>query len=1058
MKTKFNGILTLLLALIVQISFAQDKTISGTVSDESGPLPGVTVLKKGTTQGTETDFDGNYSIKTKTGDVLVFSFVGMKTTQKTVGNSNTINVVLENDNVLEEVVVTALGIKKEKKALGYSVASIKSEEIQGKPTVDVADALTGKVAGVDIISGGSTVGAGANIIIRGYSSITGNNQALIVVDGVPISSASNATNDFDTAYGASSGSRMSDIDQNNIKNIEVLKGLSATVLYGEEGRNGVILITTKTGSSGSSNKKTSVTVNSSVFFSEITGLPEWQDTYGNGFQGSASRAFSNWGAKFSEVSEVPHIYAGNSFQSIQGGGSYADFFPEYVGQSYAYKPYDNVEGFFRTGASIVNSILLNGGGEKSRFSLSYTNSDVEGITPGNAIIRNNLSVGGSANLDNGLVVSGSMNYINSDMKTPPSAASYGSNASAGASSIFANVLYTPRSVDLNGLPWEDSLNRSVYYRTDNSIQNPYWTVNNEKYQESTDRVQGKVSLSYPITDNMNIMYRAGLDSYTLEKTFSVNKGGITFDGLGRLDKEFVRERIWNHDLILTGNQGITSDISLDYTFGLNSKRTNYEQLVANYSDQLVYDGFFSNNFVNRNAGSFYSDTVNKMGVYAAANLSYKNFLYLNLVGRNDWASTHESGNNSLFYPGASISLLPLKAFNIDTNGAVNFLKLRGGYGSSARFAGPYNTRNTLDVRANYWLTGDNTSVNVNNVSNTRGNPNLKPELQTEIEFGIEGKFLKNRVSLDLSVYQRNAKDQIINRQLDASTGVTDMLINAGELETKGIEALLTVTPIKNENFSWDTTFNFGSFESIIVDLPDDVDQISLNGFTNLGNFAKEGEAFNAIMGTTVERDANGNKVVLDNGYWKVDNDISVIGNPNPDYTLTVGNKFKYKNFNLGFQFDFVKGGDVLSYTVASVLARGLTADTDVDRGQTVILGGIRESDGAANATQISLTDYYFDNFLYGAREALIYDATHLKLREISFGYTLTKEQLNNTPFSDVSVSFIANNLWRKAFNMPDAHQGYDPTASSLGVSNSKGLDFMVGPSTKRYGVSLKASF
>jgi len=510
MKTKFKGILTLLLAFVVQTTFAQENTVSGTVSDVSGVLPGVSILIKGTKTGTETDFDGKYTIQANTGDVLVFRYLGYTMVEKTVSSSNQINLTLEaNASVLDEIVVTAQGIKKSKKALGYSSATVKAADIEGKPNVDIAQALNGKVAGVEILSGGSTAGAGANITIRGYSSITGSNQPLIVVDGIPISSAANRQNGFNSANGASSGSRLSDIDQNNISNMEVLKGLSATVLYGEEGRNGVILITTKTGNSSSrKNKKMSVSVTSSLFFSEITGLPEWQNTFGNGWQGSASKAFSNWGANFNDVTEVPHIYENNSYQSSQGGGSYNDFFPEYVGATYAYKPYDNVEGFFRKGASLVNSVNFSGGSENTRFNASYTNTDTEGITPGNAIVRNNLSIGGSSKLDNGLVITGSINYILSDLTSPPTASSRGSNADGGSSSVFANVLYTPRSVNLNGLPWEDSLNRSVFYRSDGSIQNPYWTINNEKYSEDTDRINGKLALSYPITDNINILLRS----------------------------------------------------------------------------------------------------------------------------------------------------------------------------------------------------------------------------------------------------------------------------------------------------------------------------------------------------------------------------------------------------------------------------------------------------------------------------------------------------------------------------------------------------------------------
>ena len=1059
MRTKFNGILTLLLAFVVHISFAQEKTISGTVSDQDGlPLPGVNIVVVGTTNGTQTDFDGNYSISASEGQTLLYTYIGQKDVRQAVGASNSMNVQMEDDaQALEEVVVTAQGIRREKKALGYSVTSVGSEELENKPATDVAQALSGKVAGVEILSGGSMDGAGANINIRGYSSITGSNQPLIVVDGVPISSASNGQSGFTSRSGASSGSRLSDIDQSNIDKLEVLKGLSATVLYGEEGRNGVILITTKTGSGG--NKKSSVSVSSSVYFNDITGLPDWQNSFGNGWQGSASKAFSNWGARFDEVNEVPHIYANNSYQSSQGGGSFNDFFPEYVGATYDYKPYDNVGGFFRTGTSLVNSVNFSGGSDKSSFSLNYSNTNNSGITPGNKNIKNQIGINAQTTLDNKITVSGAMNFSSNYFKAPPSAGSFGSNASGGSSSVFANVMYTPRSTNLNGLPWEDSLHRSVYYRSNNSIQNPYWTVANETYSEDTDRVYGKVSVSYPISENLNITWRTGYDSYTTDETFSVNKGGINYGGLGLYVKNQYRERTQNHDLILTFQKDFSEDFNMDFLVGLNGKKNTYEQFSGVYTDQLVYGSFFANNFVNKNAGSFYNQQVNRLGAYANTTLGYKRFVYLNLSARNDWASTHESANNSLFYPGASISFLPMDAFNIDKGGVVNYLKLRAGYGTSARFADPYNTRNVLSIGTKAWLNvgQDNSVINTNGISNSIGNPDLKPELQEEIEVGLEGKFFNSRMNVDLSLYKRNAKDQIISRDLDPASGATNTLQNAGELETKGIELLIDGDIIRTEDFTWNASINFTKYESIVVDLPDDVDQISLAGFTNQGNFAKKGEPFNVLMGSYVERDDAGNPIILDDGYWKVSNDIGVIGNPNPDWIANLSSSINYKNFNLGVAVEYTQGGDILSYTASTLLARGLTADTDVDRGLTVVLPGVTQA-GDVNTTQISLTDYYFDNYLYGADEAIIYDATLLRLREVSLGYSVPAKALEKTPFGSVTFSLLANNLWRKAFNFPDAHQSMDPAVSSLGVSNSKGLDYMSGPATKRYGLSIKATF
>ncbi|WP_299122134.1 SusC/RagA family TonB-linked outer membrane protein [uncultured Tenacibaculum sp.] len=1057
-KTKLNGILTLILALIMQISFAQERVISGNVSDESGPLPGVAIIKKGTTKGTETNFDGNYSIKAKKGEILVFSFLSMKKVEKVVGNSDQINVIMKNDNLLDEVVVTAQGVKKEKRALGYSVATVNSEQLSNKPQNDVARALAGKVPGVSIVGGGGVSGAAANINIRGISSINGNNSPLFVIDGVLVSSSTNTQSGALSSSGASTASRISDIDPNNIASLSILKGLNATVLYGSQGRNGVVLITTKTGAGNNKNGKTWANISTSYYVNAISSTPDYQNTYGNGWQLGSGKAFSNWGPKFTPGATINHPYSGNTYATTQGGGSFDTFFPQFVGQTYEYKPYNSVDNFFKPGDIVNVSLSLGKASEDYSYSMSFSNLEETGFTPGSTLDRQNFSIGGSANLDHGLSIQGNINVSITNKKNPPTAGSTGtSNVGDGAAGVYANVLYTPRSIDLNNLPYQDSQGRSVYYRSSNDIQNPLWTVNNQYVKEKTPRVNGKFQASLKLFEGASLTWKTGFDIYSETQEFFSNKGGIQI-ALGSYQKIKNTEFTWDHSALFNYEANLNDNISLESSIGFSIYNNTFERLSSNYSEQLVFNKFFASNFVNKNAGSFYNEESKILGLFGTATFGYKKYLYLNIAGRNDWASTHEIANRSIFYPSTSISFIPTSAFpSLKSKYGLNYLKLRGGYATSANFANPYRTRATLGIGSNLWLLdGTGNPINTNSVSNVLANPNLKPELLSEIEIGLDAKLVNNRIGIDLSLYRKNAKDQIVNQSLDPSTGATSTTINAGELETKGIELGLNLIPIKNENFNWDTYFNFNSVRTKVISLPNGIKELRTAGpFTNLANFAIVGEQYNLIKGSYIQRDANNNPIVNEQGFYTLAPGEKVIGNPNPDFTLNFTNNIRYKNWNLGMQWDYVKGGDIYSATAYTLTSRGLTKNTDFDRSIPVILPGVK-ADGTPNDIQISANDAYWAGSAFSS-EFRIYDATTIRLREISLTYKFTKEMLKGTFFNNVSLSLTGNNLWFKAVNMPDAIN-FDPEVTSLGVSNSRGFDLLTGPTSKRYGLSLNLSF
>ncbi len=1098
MKTKFSGILTLLLAFVVQITFAQEKTISGTITGQDGlPLPGVNIIVQGTTNGSQTDFDGKYSINASAGQVLLFTYVGLKDRTITVGASNTINVTMEEDAaVLDEVIVTAQGIRREKKALGYAVSEVESKDIEQRPDSDIARVLSGKASGVDIQSQNGTSGSATNVVIRGYTSINGSNQALFVVDGVPFSSSTNSQDDFVT--GNVGSSRFLDIDPNNIASISVLKGLAAATLYGADGRNGVILITTKANSGKAGPKKTDITINQSYFFNKIASLPDYQDNYGNGFNQAFGWFFSNYGPNFNpngvdgylndpsglidDNGTLPHPYSTSNFLRRFLGGQ-NELFQQFQGVRYDYKPYNSVEDFFRTGGISSTSINVRGASTDGdiTYNANYGNTTDEGFTPGNRVRRNNLSVGGTAKLSNKFTVSGILNYSNTDFVTPPVAAGDG-NANFGLS-VFGQVFFTPRSVDLNGLPFELPENGgSIYYRNGNDIVNPRWIIKNAQRSQLTNRVYGQSSLSYDFTDNLKLTYRLGIDFYNERNKGYSNKNGVNDeqDVFGFLDTYDNNSKNINHYAALNGLINLTSDekLNLNFVVGATSLSEVFDQQGVASTRQIVFGIQRHFNFANQTPIQFTQER-NIAGVFGDLSFEYDNFLYLSLSARNDWVSNLTKENNSQFYPSASISFLPTSAFEGFGDGnswGLNYLKLRAGLGSSAGFPTGYPTLNTIGqfTRQNGGDRGGAGGIVTNTVSNILANPDLKPELISEIEVGFDARFLKNRLDVSLSYYKRTTEDLIVFKPLAPSTGFTDTQTNIGKVEGTGWEADLgfDIFQSKTEGgFSWNSRVNFTTNEQIVTEQEDD--QIVYAGFTNQGNAAIEGQQLGVLIGSRIQRDANGNLVVGTDGFYRFQEEIAIdangnevplgtegsrtispiIGNPNPDYVMNFINSISFKNFTLGFQISHVKGGDIYSQTIGTLLGRGLI---NPDRRETFILPGVT-LDGEPNRQQIDNASFYFDNILFGPTELRVYDASVIRLNEVSLSYNLPQRWLDNTPFGSLSITASGNNLWYDAYNTPD-RANFDPNVAGLGVGNGRGFDYLNGPSAKRYGMSVKITF
>lgn len=1053
MKTKYNQILTAIFLMVGVVAFAQ-QSISGSVTDESGvPLPGATVVVQGTNNAAVTDFDGNFSINAEIGDTLEASYVGYSPNAQ-VANSVNVNFVLSQSNELDEVVITAQGITRDKKSLGYAVSTLRSEDVQSKPSTDLARALTGKAAGVNIRQTSGLSGTGTNIIIRGYSSINGSNQPLFIVDGIPFNSDTNGDRSFVTG-GATASSRFLDIDPNNIKEVNILKGLSATTLYGQEGRNGVVLITTKTGSSSESSKKFEATLNTSYYVNEVANLPEYQNTYGNGFYQNYSAAFSNWGPSF-DTRGSNGVAADGTVKHWYNRDNLADVFPEFQGVRIPYRAYNSVEQFFTSGTISTTSLNVSQSYDKGNISMNFGHTDDTGFVETNNYKRLNLSVGGRAELSNNLTFDSSFNFTSTDRKTPPASIGFGSNPEGP--SLFANVLYTPRSVDLFGMPFENPLdNSAVYYRSGNDIVNPRWTLKNALDTETVRRFFGRSSLSFKANDWLKLGYRATLDSYTQTQVRKINKGGDQVPG-GQMTTSNRLNTIWSHLFSADINTSITDEISMSSQLGLTSSRETRDFSFMSSSEQFIYGLLTHGNFEEHDSGSSTFES-NILGAYFSATFDYNGYLFLNVQGRNDWFSSLQPDNRSIFYPATSLSFIPSEAFaSIKDSGVIDYMKVRLGYGSSAGFPGVYSTIVGLGSSTNVFINPSDASVlNTLSISNRLGNLDLKPELIEELEFGLELQLFDRRLGVDLSIYDKVSSDLILtSKQLDPATGYTVTATNIAEVSNKGVELGLNLVPVKWNDLRWDINTQFTKNKNIVESLGGDSEQEVIAGYTNLGNFAIPGESYGVIQGNSIERDGNGNYVVGDDGNYLTNTDLSIIADPNPDWTATVTNGISYKNLRFNMQWEYVKGGDMYSITAAALLSRGLTKDTEFDRTQGFILPGVKQN-GEVNDLVIAATDYGFVNSGFYIDEQAVYDATNIRLREVSLTYDFPQSLLDATPFGRASISFVGENMFFKAINFPK-YLNFDPEVNSLGVGNGSGFDYLTGPTAKKYGVNLVLTF
>lgn len=1113
------SILSCAFAIVTPDLRAQDRTVSGKVTavEDGSALPGVNVVLKGTATGTVTDASGNFALSVPTVGTLVFSFIGLSSKEVPIAGRSVVDVQLSQDvQQLNEVVVTAVGIEREKKALGYAVSNVGADRIAQKAEPDPVRAIQGKVPGVNIVGSGGAVGSGTNITIRGNKSLLGNNQPLFVVDGIPFDNTSFATGSFTSATTATS--RSFDLDPNNIESMTVLKGAAAAALYGARASNGVIVVTTKAGRK-SSRKGLEVSVNSSYSFEDVSNLPEYQKQYGAGNNLThVPGNFGSWGAPYNPNSSLWQLPANAGLirgRDPETGGILLDhpwvsagfttnpnaspYFPEFAGQFYEYKYNENAKEFLQRGYLGEVGVSIAGGGEKANFIGGLSRTWNEGIVPYNELTRTSVNFGGNTQLANGLFVSGSITYVNIDQTSPPSTGLFN-----GTTSVTERLLFFPPNLPLKDLPFEDSRGVQASYRPDND--NPYYLAKYAPNTSNVDRYFGNLSLGYDVTDWLNVTYRAGFNGFTDRRLEVTPKSSVDLP-LGQLISDDIRRLEIDGNLLLTFTRDLIPDeLNLKAILGHNFNKRDTER-QSFLGTGIIIPGI--NDFDNVQSavpnGGIKSERTYQ-AFFADISLSYKDWLFFNMTGRNDNASALPKQNRSYFYGGVSSSLILTDAFDLKSNW-LSFAKLRAGWARVGSDPTPYQTYNSLFFVNS--VIGNNIAninfpfrgVNSQTLANVLGNPDLTPEFTTELELGADLKFFNDRLGFDITWYDRSTTDQIVPITVSATSGYTSAVVNLGEVTNKGWEIGVTAVPVSLSNgFNWEINAAFTRNRNIVVSLTEGLEEVFLAGFANsVRAVHRVGQPYGQIKGTVAKRYSSD-----PNAGWK-DGDLLVdpatgklitsateqlIGDPNPDFLLGVTNTFSWRGVSLSALIDYRKGGDMFSQTFNQVYGRGLTPGTvpDGPRGREVsfVIPGVVGSpttqtavldvngNPQPNTTQIHSNDWWFINTFgsAGPQEFSVFDATTVRLREVTLGYEIPKKWLEKTPFGSASIQFSGRNLWFKAVNFPD-DLNFDPETNSLGAGNVEGLgqfngslqsgnaqgvDFGIIPTTKRYGVNIRFTF
>jgi TonB-linked SusC/RagA family outer membrane protein len=1055
MFKNLKSIAFILLLFIAQKLSAQDVTVTGTVKSADGEtLPGVSILIKETKQTTISDGKGTFSIIAPDKGTLVFSYIGFKSQEIQINkNAGPISVILQSsDNALDEVVVTALGISRQKKSLGYAVQELKGQDLAEAKESNLVNALAGKIAGVRVTNSQGSMGS-SRVVIRGETSIAGNNQPLFVVDGIPVDNSQ-----LNSAGARDYANTISDINPEDIESMSVLKGPNAAALYGSRAAAGVILIKTKT---GKSKKGLGIAINSNAVLETLLTLPVYQNAFGQGSEGQFSYVDGAGKGLNDGVDE--------SWGPKLDGRLIPQFFSKGVAVPFVAHP-DNVRDFFQTGYALNNGVSIADANEKFDYRLSYNNLKQVGIVPNSGQGKNAFVLNTTLRITPKLSITANANYSKLASDNLP-----GTGGSRSTSTML-QFTWFGRQVDINQLKDYLDENGKTFNWNNNYYSNPYWVAYENTVSQNRSRIIGSLALNYKIIDGLDFNFRSGTDYYNDRRKVRIAYGtnGTPF---GSYTESAFTVSENNTDATLNFNKQLNDDFSLELLGGGNIRRQYIEQndqsapklaIAGLYTLKNSRDPLISSNNLSR---------LKSYSVYASGQIGFRNYLFANITARNDWSSTLPAQNRSYFYPSFNGSFVATEAFDIKSE-ALNYLKIRGGWSKVGKDADPYRLINTYAFSAPFNANPQLTTSNIDL------NPNLKPETTTSTELGVEAVFFNKRLRFDLSAYNTNSYNQILAADVSQSTGFSSKLLNAGKINNKGIEAQLGITPIKKQ-FTWDIDFNFAANRSRVIEL--DAEKLLTNYIvaTNSAQvIATVGQPYGSLFGTAFLRDGNGNIIVNATGAPTTNPTKQVLGKYTPDWIGGVYNTFTFKGISLGVLVDASIGGSIYNGTYATGTYTGVLASTLPGRateyggisyyypdnkkengtvrvngttpaGVTVYDDGIVfdgvTADGKRNEKVLPAQQYYksFRNI----DEANIFDASYVKLREVKLSYNLPSKWLRPLSLQGVSVSFVGRNLWIIHRNTVDI----DPEVA-FNTGNGQGLESLSNPSTRSYGINLNVNF
>jgi len=1066
---KLKVLIYTLLLCSTQILFAQSRLITGTVTavDDGTVIPGVTVYASGTNVGAISNANGTYSINVPEGaQKLIFSFIGMKTREVSIENQQVIDITLEQEFLgIEELVVTAIGIKRNSRDLSYSVQKVDGEAVENKMETDVMRALSGRIAGVFVASSGGASGSSSNITIRGSSSALGNNQPLFVVDGIPYDNSTYATQN-NTVNGSTYSNRALDIDPNDIESITVLKSGASAALYGSRASNGVIVITTKSGGNIGS-KKFDVSFASTVAMEEPTKLPTFQNEYGQGANFLFNSGyFGTWGPRF-DAPDLDGNGDGVGGSSLLFDDNGVISYTNHLGEVVPYKAFpNNVYDFFQKGSVLENSLNISGGDENTNFIVSVNMNNENGFIPNTALDKYTLKVAGNQQLGEKLKIGGSMSYSSIDQLGVPTGG-YG----VTNTNIFGQLWMMPRSYDLSGFPYQDPVTKTnIHYRTDRD--NPYYIANYNSYTSKVNRTFGFVNMEYEIAPWLSASYKVGVNTYTDRRQQVYAKSTLFNDRLGSIIDDDITFTELESNLLLSANKNFGKfEVSAITGWNINQRTQDRQAFIGNEIIVPGINDLDNTKTVLPNGGMYFQRRI--IGFFGDVSIGYGNWAFLNVTGRNDQSSTLPEQNNSYFYPSLTGSAILTDALPAMKSNILSYLKFYGGISKIGNDADAYLTTTTYAVNPIFGNNLGTILLPFNGVAalengNVLGNNNLTPEFTTEYEIGTDVQFFNNRLGIDFTYYDRVSTDQIFSVQMPASSGYISKVENAGKITNKGIETAINIIPVSHQNgLKWNIALNFSKNKSEVVELFEDIEQIDIGAnFTSFGTVNKIGYAYGVVQGTVLRRDDEGNLLINGTtGYAMASNELGIIADPNPDFISALSNSFSYKGISLSCLVEFRKGGELYSNTISEMRSRGVAPETAIDREAGRIIKGVladpndpsqplldAEGNKIPNNIQITTNNYFFRGF--PANEADVYDATILRLREVTIGYSLPKKWINTLKMKDINLSLIGRNLWFYAPNVPHI----DPETSGYEAGNRQGIDYYYVPNARKYAVSLRVKF